>query len=296
MGNQRIIILSLFCILSILFYSNNILAQEETSNWTDYRGPNKNGISTAQNIPTSWSDSTNVTWKTEIPGRGWSSPVIFNDKIWLTTALQEGKKLRLLSVNANSGEILQDLLLFERDSLQEQHPLNSFASPTAALEKDRVYAHFGAYGTACVDTESGKKLWERTDLHCEHEVGPGSSPFLYKDLLILTFDGTDVRFLVALNKYTGKTVWKINRDVDVEEYPEPNRKAFTTPIISEIDGIEQLISVGPHSVMGYKPLSGEQIWKAYFKGFSGSARPIVANNMLFKTVAIHPHLNITSST
>ena len=281
MGNQELKIFILVGILSLLYSLSSVFAQEETKNWTDYRGPEKNGKSTAQNIPISWSDSTNIAWKTPIPGRGWSSPVVFDNRIWLTTALSEGKELRLIAINADTGEIQHNLTLFEKDSLQEQHPLNSFASPSPVIEKGRVYAHFGAYGTACIDTESGKMLWERTDFHCEHEVGPGSSPFLYKDLLILTFDGTDVRFLVALNKHTGEIVWKRTRDIELEAYPLSNRKAFTTPIITEINGADQLISVGPHVVMGYEPQTGKQIWKAFFKGFSASSRPLVANKMLF---------------
>ena len=264
-----------------MHFTSSLLAQDDNKSWTDYRGPQTNGISTAQNVPSSWSDSTNVDWKTLIPGKGWSSPVILNDIVWITTAIAEGKELRLLAVDLTSGDIQYDLKLFEKDSLQVQHPLNSFASPTPALEDGRVYAHFGAYGTACVDTESGKLIWERTDFNCDHDVGPGSSPFLYKDLLILTFDGVDVRYLVALNKYTGETVWKVDRDVDVESYPMPNRKSFTTPIISKVNGADQLISVGPHAVMGYVPETGVQIWKAKYKGFSGSSRPLVGNGMLF---------------
>ncbi|MCG8524425.1 MAG: PQQ-binding-like beta-propeller repeat protein, partial [Pseudomonadales bacterium] len=171
------------------------------------------------------------------------------------------------------------------DSLQESHPLNSYASPTPAIEKDYVFAHFGAYGTACFNSKTGEIIWKRTDLHCEHEVGPGSSPLLYEDLLILTYDGTDVQFLVAVEKLTGKTLWKKFRDIDLNDKKAESRKAFTTPIISEVNGTKQLISVGPHAVMGYKPHSGEEIWRAYFKGFSASSRPLICdkNTLFFNT-------------
>lgn len=262
-------------------FSINVYAQIGDQNWPDYRGPEVNGYSSSQHIPMEWNDSTNVVWKLAIPGLGWSSPVIFDNLIWFTMALADGKELYLLSVDAESGKIVHNLKLFEVDSLQENHPLNSYASPTPAIEEGRVYAHFGTYGTACVDSQTGKVLWKRQDLHCEHEVGPGSSPFLYKDLLILTYDGTDVQFLVGLDKQSGKTIWKKNRDVDFGELLESNRKAFTTPIISKINGEDQLISVGPHIVSGYKPQSGERIWYAHFKGFSASSRPMVVENMLF---------------
>lgn len=272
------------CFLYLMLFSLfniNVYAQKGDQNWPDYRGPEINGYSSAQNIPIEWDDATNVVWKTTIPGLGWSSPVIFNNNIWFTTALSEGKELYLLSVDAESGKVERNLKLFELDSLQENHPLNSYASPTPAIEDGKVYAHFGAYGTACVDTETGKVLWKRQDLHCEHEVGPGSSPFLYKNLLILTYDGTDVQFLVGLDKQNGSIIWKKKRVVDFKDLPESNRKAFTTPIISKINGEDQLISVGPHIVSGYKPQTGERIWYALFKGFSASARPLVAENKLF---------------
>ncbi len=269
------------CIYSLLFVDYNATAQERTKSWPNYRGPDKNGKSAARNIPTSWNDSTNVAWKTVIPGKGWSSPVVLNDEVWLTTALLDGKELHLLSVDATTGKLKHDLKLFEPDSLGVNHPANSFASPSPIIEANHVYAHFGTYGTACVDTESGKVLWKRTDLHCDHDVGPGSSPLIYDNFLILTFDGIDVRYLVALNKQTGETVWKITREVDLKDQPLPNRKSFTTPIVTLVNGENQLISVGAHSVMGYNPQTGELIWSALFSGFSASASPVVGNNMLF---------------
>ncbi len=272
-----------------LMFSFNCFAQNNITGWTDYRGPEKNGHSQATNIPLSWSDSTHVAWKTSIPGKGWSSPVVLNKQIWITTALNEGKELCLLGVDATSGKIQHNIVLFETDSLQENHPLNSYASPSAVVEDGRVYAHFGAYGTACVDTKNGEVIWKRNDFYCHHDVGPGSSPFLYNELLILTFDGTDVRFLVALNKMSGKVVWKTTRDIEFEEMPPANKKAFTTPIIHKINGAEQLISVGPHCVMGYQPDTGKQIWKALFKGFSTSARPVIdKNNIMYFNTGFGP--------
>lgn len=279
-------LLSLFL---LLFFNQEAFSQTDTESWTDYRGPQKNGHSSAQNIPSFWNDSTNVVWKTPIPGRGWSSPVVLDNKIWLTTALPDGKELYLLAINATTGKIQHNLKLFEVDSLQENHPLNSYASPSPVIETGRVYAHFGTYGTACINTESGNVLWKRTDFHCEHEVGPGSSPLLYEDLLILTYDGTDVQFLVALDKQTGKTIWKRTRDVDLADQKPESRKAFTTPIVAEINGVDQLISVGPHLVAGYQLQTGDRIWHANFKGFSGSSRPLIGdNNMLFFNTGFGP--------
>ncbi len=281
MQNKKIPFLSLLYALSLLCFNHDAFAQKETKSWTNYRGPEENGHSAAQNIPTFWNDSTNVVWKVPIPGRGWSSPVVLNNQVWLTSAPADGKELFLLALDATTGEMQHYLKLFEVDEPQENHPVNSFASPSPVIEEGRVYAHFGAYGTACVDTETGKVLWERTDFYCNHEVGPGSSPFLYDSLLILTFDGIDVRFLVALDKQTGETVWKRIREVDFEDLPMSARKAFTTPIVTKVNGVDQLISVGSHAVMGYQPHTGERIWKALFEGFSASSRPVVGDCTLF---------------
>ena len=282
MQSKKIVVLSFLVLTIILGISKNTIAQTEKDSWTDYRGNNKNGHSEATNIPTVWNDTTNVVWKTEIPGFGWSSPVVFENQIWLTTAIGSGKYLNMLALDANTGKVYHNIRLFETDSLQENHPLNSYASPSPVIEARRVYAHFGAYGTACIDSRSGKILWKRTDFYCDHEVGPGSSPLLYDNLLILTFDGTDVQFLVALDKFTGQTVWKRDRETDLEKHPPSNRKAFSTPIVTKVNGTDQLISVGAHAVMGHNPLTGEKLWWALFDGFSGSSRPVIGdNNMLF---------------
>jgi outer membrane protein assembly factor BamB len=256
-------------------------AQSPANSWTGYRGPLCNGFSLARNVPLKWSDSTQVIWKVAIPGRGWSSPVVLDGKVWLTSAPPDGKELSVIGISCESGKILRNVKLFDVDKTQETHPLNSYASPTPAIEPGRVYAHFGTYGTACLDTESGKVIWKRTDIHCDHGVGPGSSPFLYQDLLILTMDGMDVQYLEALNKYTGKTVWKKSRIIDFGDLTPDCRKAFSTPIIVKADNKDQLICVGPHVIEAYQPLTGELIWKVRFEGFSASAMPVVGDGMVF---------------
>jgi outer membrane protein assembly factor BamB len=256
-------------------------AQNTADSWTGYRGPLNNGYSLARNVPLHWNDSTNIKWKVPVPGRGWSSPVVLKGKVLLTTAAPDGKEFRVIGINAESGKILYNVRVFEATTTQETHPLNSYASPTPAIEPGRVYAHFGTYGTACLDSESGKILWQRTDIHCDHGVGPGSSPVLYKDLLILTMDGMDVQYLEALNKNTGKTVWKKSRMVEFGDLPTDGRKAFSTPVIARVDNMDQLISAGPHVIMSYQPLTGEMIWKVRYEGYSASAMPVIGGGMIF---------------
>lgn len=268
-------------LIALLTALQPLFAQNPADSWTRFRGNLDNGYSTAKNVPLHWNDSTNIKWKVPIPGRGWSSPVVLDGKVWLTTASPDGKEFFVVGIQSETGKIFLNKKIFEAEPTQETHPLNSFASPTPALEPGRVYVHFGTYGTACLDTGSGKVLWQRTDIHCDHGVGPGSSPILYQDLLILTMDGMDVQFVEALDKNTGKTVWKKQRIVDFGDLTPDCRKAFSTPVILKIDNIDQMVCVGPQVMESFRPLTGEHIWKVRFEGFSASARPVTGNGMIF---------------
>jgi outer membrane protein assembly factor BamB len=253
----------------------------QSVNWPGYRGPSDDGHSPAKNVPLDWSDTKNIVWRTTIPGRGWSSPVVMDGQVWVTTSEPDGKKLKVISLKEKDGSIQHNIDLFDIEFPQEQHGLNSYASPSPVIEPGRIYVHFGAYGTACIDTKSGKVIWKRKDLQCDHGVGPGSSPFLYQDLLILTFDGQDLQYLIALDKKTGKTVWNTPRGIDFSSYAPDTRKAFSTPIVVKVDGKDQLISPGPHVIMALEPLTGKEIWRVRYEGFSASARPVTGNGMVF---------------
>ena len=161
-------------------------------NWPMFRGPNNDGHSDATGLPLTWSETENVVWKTPIHDKGWSSPVVWGDQVWMTTATADGTQLFAICVDRKTGTILHDIKLYEQEKQDPAHnPMgrNSYASPTPAIEEGRVYIHFGSYGTACLDTKTGEKIWERRDLKCNHWRGPASSPILYNGLLILTFDG-----------------------------------------------------------------------------------------------------------
>src|SRR5499427_8317617 len=186
-------------------------------NWPQFRGPEGTGHSDARDLPLNWSETNNVVWKTPIHDRGWSSPVIYGDQIWLTTATQDGRKLYAVCVDRETGRVVQDLKLFEVAQPQYAHPFNTYASPTPVVEDGRVYVTFGSPGTAAIDTTSGKVVWARRDLECNHFRGAGSSPILFRDLLLMHFDGSDVQYAVALDKRTGKTVWKTPRSIDFQD-------------------------------------------------------------------------------
>ncbi len=267
-------------LLSILAFS--AVCRSQTQDWPQFRGPGGDGRSGSLRLPVRWSETQNVRWKTAIHDRGHSSPVVLGGQIWLTTASADGRRMYALSLDAASGRIRQDRLVFENPEPQFCHPMNSYASPTPVIEPGRVYVHFGRYGTACLDTATARTLWERRDLLCDHWRGPGSSPILYGNLLILTFDGYDVQYLAALDKKTGRTVWKTDRSTDFGQEDGDLRKAFSTPVVIETGGRTQLISCGSHEAMAYDPLTGRELWKVnYQPGFTSTARPLFDRQLLY---------------
>ena len=259
-------------------------------NWPQFRGPEGNGHSAARDLPLNWSETQNVVWKTAIHGRGWSSPVIYNNQIWLTTATEDGRKLYALCIDRESGRIIRDLTLFEVAQPQYAHPFNSYASPTPVIEKGRVYITFGSAGTACIDTGTFRVLWERRDIECNHFRGAGSSPILFRDLLIMHFDGSDHQFVIALNKNTGKTVWLTKRSIDFQDLDANGkpaaegdlRKAFSTPHVAMLNGRLELISLGAKAAYSYNPLTGQELWRVEERGqHSSSTRPVIGHGMIF---------------
>lgn len=252
-------------------------------NWPDYRGPHRNGHVDAPQLPVEWSESNNITWKTPIHGRGHSTPVIWGNQIWLTTATEDGKKQYAMCVDKSTGEIIHDILLWENEKPQFAHKLNSQASPSPSIEDGHVFVHFGTYGTACINTQTGKVVWQRRDINIEHFMGPGSTPIIYEDLLICHMDGADQQFVIALNKETGDTVWKTPRTVDYEaEGVVPDlQKAYSTPFITKKDGKDEMISVYAQGVSGYDPRTGKEKWKLRFNGFSNVSRPIVGHGLAY---------------
>lgn len=259
--------------------------------WPQFRGPDGNGLSNATGVPTTWSETENVRWKTPIHGRAWSSPVVLGRQVWVTTATPDGKELYAVALDKDSGKILHDLKLFDVPAPQFAHAFNTYASPTPVIEPGRIYVTFGSPGTAAIDTATGKVLWERRDLECNHFRGAGSSPIIFQNLLVMHFDGSDVQYVVALDKRTGKTVWKTDRSVDFQDI-QPNgkpkadgdfRKAFATPqIVVGADGRPVLVSLGSMAAYGYEPLTGKELWRVVERSnFSMSTRPVAANGLVY---------------
>ena len=279
---------SLFPILSSLFLLSASLHSAE--NWPQFRGPDGNGHSNSTGLPLHFSETEHLRWKTPIPGKAWSSPVIWGSQIWLTTATEDGTTLSVLCLDKSSGKILRDDVLFRVATPQFCHKFNSYASPTPVVEDGRIYLTFGSPGTACLDTKTGAKLWERTDFICNHYRGAGSSPILWENLLIMNFDGSDAQFVVALDKLTGKTVWQIDRSVDHQDLDKNGkpkdegdyRKAFSTPQIVTHDGQSTLVSSGAKAHYGYDPKTGKELWRFEERNnHSAATRPVAGFGMVF---------------
>lgn len=260
------------------------------SNWPQFRGPNGDGHADTNQVPTTWSERQNVKWKTGIHGRAWSSPVVWGKQIWLSTASENARELFAVCVDAESGKILRDVKLFDVERPQFHHAFNSAGSPTPVIEDGRAYITFGSPGTACLDTQTGKMLWVRRDIACNHYRGAGSSPIVYRDLLIMNFDGSDAQFIIALDKKTGKTEWRKDRSIDFKDLgpdgkPKSEgdfRKAFATPHVAEIDGKPLLISQGANAAYGYDPLTGEEFWRVEERtSHSAGTRPLVGHGLIF---------------
>ena len=258
--------------------------------WPQYRGPNGDGIAESRSLPLTWSETANVRWKVPLHGRAWSSPVVLEGRIWVTTATPDGKALSVIAVDLETGRTLHDLKLFDVAEPQFAHAFNSYASPSPVVEPGRVYVTFGSPGTAALDAATGKVIWERRDLECNHFRGAGSSPILFGDLLIMHFDGSDVQYVVALDKRTGKTVWRTPRSVDFKDLgpdgkPKADgdlRKAFATPHIVPVDGRPLLLSLGGRAAYGYDPQTGRELWRIEeHTSHSASTRPVAGHGMIF---------------
>ena len=275
--------------------------------WPQWRGPEGQGhAAIAHNLPVMWSESEHVAWKTPLPGRGWSSPVVDATRVWMTTAIESeateadkaerlaGAKnpqrlqvsgpvtMRALCVDRETGRLVHDIELFTARAPQPIHSLNSYASPSPVLAGGRLFCHFGDYGTACLDTATARVAWVNHDLRLNHENGPGSTPVAWGDLLIVHCDGSDVQYIVALDQATGRIVWKTPRSGELHDNPDL-KKAYGTPLIVSLDGRDALLSPAADWVYAYDPATGRELWRVNYGvlGFSIVPRPVTAHGLAF---------------
>ncbi|MFA7172510.1 MAG: PQQ-binding-like beta-propeller repeat protein [Kiritimatiellia bacterium] len=277
-----------FYMLFVTLILIHVSALAENS-WTMFRGAQGDGTAKGANLPLHWSETENVRWKTALPNQGWSTPAVQGKRIWLTCATEKGEDFFAICVDAESGKIIIEKRLFHTDTPEPLgNSVNGYASPSPAIEPGRVYIHFGSYGTACLNAENGDLIWQRDDLPCRHYRGPGSSPILYKDLLILTFDGVDQQYLAALNKHNGKSVWTTKREIqwkDLNDQGQPKRegdfrKGFTTPLVIDVKGRSQLISPASNVLFAYEPESGKEIWRIQSSTHTPVVIPVYADGLV----------------
>lgn len=266
---------------AVLFLLLFATAVTSFADWPEFRGPNRDGTTDAS-LPTEWSEEKNIAWKKEIHGLGWSTPLVSEGKIWLTTATEDGREMSILCFDEASGETLLDRVIITNDNPEPlANPMNTYASPTGVIEPGRVYFHFGSYGTFCFDTESYERIWQRRDLRASHWRGPASSVAMWEDTLVLTFEGADQQYLIALNKEDGETIWRKDRSTNFADEKDgipansgDMRKAYSTPIFVPVADKVQVISNGAKAAWAYDLATGEELWNVHYPTHSPSSRTI----------------------
>lgn len=248
--------------------------------WPEFRGPSGQGVSVATNVPVEWSTNKNIAWRQPLRGKGWSSPVLANGRLYLTSGVEKisrpGQSLRVSCRNATTGEKLWLTEVFSNEGSHYSHRKNSLASPTPIVSGDRIYAHFGELGTACLDL-AGNVLWTNRSFHYASRHGNGGSPVLVEDALIFNADGKTNPCVVALNKSTGSLLWKYSRPTTARK-----KYSFSTPLVIQVNGVLQLISPGSGMVNSLNPRTGEEIWRVrYHEGFSVVPRPVFGHGLVY---------------
>lgn len=274
-----------------------------TSNWPQWRGPAMSGVSDEKNLPAEWSETKNVLWKTALPGKGFSQPVIWGNRIFLTTDIEGGPApeshkppvhmvggnvfkhpewdgidkvhtFKTICLDRDTGKILWENVSYEGPTLDYRHKRGNYAAPTPVTDGRHVWAYFGAEGLYCYDF-NGKLIWKKhIDDITTLGMGVGTSPVIYRNTIILQVDqtaGTDKSFIAALDKKTGKEVWKVARPIQV---------SWTTPLLITHAGRDELVTSGNEFLISYDPATGREIWRASGLKSHAIATPVLGNGMV----------------
>ena len=257
------------------------LIQAKPTYWNQFRGPNGDGDAQNSQLPVQFSENKNLTWKTPVPGKAWSSPVVKDGKVWITNAEDDGYKMWAIQLDWRTGKQIKKVLVFENKDPQFCHPMNSYATPTPVIEGKMVFVHFGTHGTAALDAKSGMKIWERRDFKCDHYRGAAASPISHEENLIIHFDGHDLQYIVCLDQKTGRTIWKKEREYDFKTDNGDRKKAYCTPSVITHNGRQELISPGAVATESRSPFTGELFWTARTGGMNSSSRPIYRHGHVY---------------
>lgn len=298
------ILLALLQASSLLIASRPAIGQDKAQFWNQFRGSGGDGIARTSILPVKFDESENLRWKVEVPDSGWSSPVVWENEVWLTTGSDTQKELRVYCIDLETGDLKKDIKVFDMIERRvdpaytfDSPHLNSPATPTPVVEADRVYVSFGSQGIACLNRLTGEKVWERRDLRIYQPVRQGSSPIVDGNNLYVAFDGTDQQFFIALDKETGDTRWKVDRNVETDlretlserglspkkgGKPNDNKKSFATATLIEVEGQRQLIAPAAEAIISYDPVTGKELWRTLHPGgFNVAARPVYASGLVF---------------
>ncbi len=245
-----------------------------TDRWQQFRGPDSDGISPTTQLPVRWAETESVTWFTPLEGFGWSSPVVHRGRIYLTQAVPmedaaDRHLLQLVCFQATNGQVIFTRDIFpEREGTPAIHKKNSPASPTPLVADDRVVVHFGHEGTAALSLD-GELLWVNRDHFYPPQHGNGGSPILVGDRVVVTCDGSETPYTLALDLATGQMLWRTYRGVETMK-----KFSFCTPLLIEVGGQSQIISPGSDIVQALSPEDGTVIWSLRYTGFSVVPQPL----------------------
>lgn len=246
--------------------------------WSQFRGPNSDGnYSASQMTPLEWSDTKNVAWKVAVPGLGWSSPVISDGKIFLTTAVPvgDGLSLRAMALETATGKTVWDREIRSLAETPKIHKKNSHASPTPIVRDGAVFVHFGAQGMARLKADDGTIVWTCTELEYPPQHGSGGSPILHDGKLIVVCDGKEDPFIAAVDAETGKVLWKTLRSITGRL-----NFSFATPALAIVDGKAEVMAPGPNHFASYDTSNGKELWRVRAPGWSVVPQPALGHGMV----------------
>jgi hypothetical protein len=262
------------------------LAAARAEHWPQFRGPSGQGVSNEKQVPVHWSPEKGIAWKTPIPGLGYSSPIVWGDRLYLTTATDNNRSCRFLALDARTGKILWNTAVFQQNASHNRKQ-NSFATSTPATDGKRIYAVFADGSFAAVDMD-GKLAWTNREVQYYSEHGLGASPRLFEDLLIMPFSASstdpankrvgwqipwDKSFVMAIDKNTGKTRWKTGRGM--------SRIGHGSPVIHIVNGKPELVSPAGDVIQGFDPRTGELKWTVPSRGEGVVPSPVVGEGLIF---------------
>lgn len=256
--------------------------------WPIFRGPTGDGHVAAKNLPLKWSSTENIAWHVDLPGKGWSSPILVAGKLYFTAAkvIGDGKEsdpkanrqLTTVCLDAATGKTLWDVMVFDQSGEKAPgsiHQKNSHASPTPVFHEGKLYVHFGHQGTACLDL-NGKKVWENRQLNYQPQHGGGSTPIIVDGKLIFTCDGREEQYIAALRISDGQVAWKFKRPTNARQ-----KFSFCTPECITVNGKKMVITPGADIVNALDPATGNEIWHVNYEGYSVVPKPVYGNGLVY---------------